>query len=147
MDNLPHEPGTEIKPERPVLLTVLCILTFIGSGLNLFSSLMISLFFATFKEVSVTLAKTMKLPGMDMILGADRLFFIASALLYASAITGAYFMFGLKKAGFHIYTIAQILLVISPMYFFKLNGASVFLDVLLAGAFVSLYSIHLKIMA
>ena len=138
------KPGTEGKLKRPNLLTVLCILTFIGSGLNLFSSLMISLFFETFKTVSTSIAKTMNLPGMEMILSADRLFFITSVLIYAAAIAGAVLMLQMKKVGFHLYAIAQILLILSSMFYFKLPGTSVFFDILLSGVFVALYSYNLK---
>ena len=100
MENPGQEAGTEINPTRPNLLTVLCILTFVGSGLNLFSSLMISLFFDMFKTVTASIAKSMSLTGMEVILGADRMFFVVSSLFYASAIAGAVLMFRMKKQVF-----------------------------------------------
>jgi hypothetical protein len=145
MEEIQQEPVPGNIQQRPNLLTVLCILTFIGSGLNLFSSLMISLFFETFKTVAGSVSKTLNLPGMDMILNANRMFFITSVLFYGASIAGAFLMFRMKKLGFHIYTTSQILLIISPMYFFKIAGPAIF-DLLLSGIFVALYSIHLKLM-
>lgn len=139
-------PLQENKPQRPRLLSVVCILTFIGSGMNIVSSLVIFLFFDSFKIVAANMAKTFNLPGMEMITEGPSLFFGASVLIYAGALTGAFFMWNLKKLGFHIYTIAQILLVISPMFFFKLPGPGI-LDIFLAGTFVLLYSMNLKVMS
>jgi hypothetical protein len=140
-----HTPVEEQIPGRPKFLSVVCILTFIGSGINIISSLVIYLFFDSFKIVAADLAKTLNLPGMDMITKGPALFFAASALIYAGAIAGAWLMWQLRKVGFHVYTVSQILLVIAPMYFFKLPGPGV-MDVLLAGLFILLYARNLKFM-
>ena len=146
MEELEHTPFQEPKLKRPGLLTVICILTYIGSGMNLISSLFIFLFFDAFKVVAANLAKTLNLPGMEMFIEGPSIFFAASALIYASTIAGTLFMWQLRKVGFHIYTISQILLVIAPMYFFKLLGPGV-MDILLAGVFILLYSMNLKSMS
>jgi len=83
---------------------------------------------------------------MEMFTNGPSLFFAFSALIYAASITGAVYMWKLKKIGFHVYTISQILLVIAPMYFFKLPGPGL-MDILLAGAFILLYSMNLKTMS
>jgi len=134
------------KPQRPGLLTVVCILTYVGSGMNLISSIIIFLFFDAFKVVAANLAKTLNLPGMDMLINGPSVFFAVSALIYAIAITGALLMWQLRKVGFHVYTISQIILVIAPMYFFKLSGPGM-MDILLAGVFILLYSMNLKAMS
>jgi len=72
-------------------------------------------------------------------------FFLISGLFYASTIAGALLMFHLKKVGFHVYTISQILLILAPMYFMNLRGP-VFLDILLSGTFVLLYATQIKTM-
>jgi hypothetical protein len=136
----------ETKPERTNLLTIICVLTFIGSGMNIISSTLIFLFFDAFKVIATEFAKTFNLPGMDMITGGPSAFFAVSALIYAGSIAGALLMWKLKKIGFHVYTTSQILLLIAPMYFFKLPGPGV-MDVLLAGVFVLLYSMNLKAMS
>ena len=146
MEELEQAPLQQTKPRRPGLLTVICILTYVGSGMNLLSSLIIFLFFDTFKVVAANLAKSLNLPGMDMLINGPSIFFAASALIYVGAITGTFLMWQLRKIGFHIYTISQILLVIAPMYFFKLPGPGV-MDILIAGVFILLYSMNLKSMS
>ena len=126
-----------------MLLTVLCILTFVGSGMNLVSSWIIAAFYDTFVIVMQEIADKFKIPGMDMISAARPVFFFVSGVFYVGAIVGAALMMRYKKAGFHVYTISQILLVISPMYFLHLPGPN-FLDILFSGTFIILYSSQLK---
>lgn len=145
MDNqLPVEPLQE-PARRPALLTTLCILTFIGSGMNLFSSLTIAGFFDTFMEIATDLANKYNLPGMDFMAMTTPGFFLTTALFYASSIAGAILMMKLRKTGFHLYTVSQILLIITPMYFLKLPGPGI-AELFFAGLFVFLYSLNLKVM-
>jgi hypothetical protein len=134
-----------MESKRPLLLTVLCILTFIGSGLNIFSSLFIGIFFEQFVSVALEIAEKFNLPGVESITQAPRLFFFSSALFYIGSLAGAVFMWNMRKIGFHIYTVSQILLIIAPMYFMKLPGPSL-LEVILSALFIILYSIHLRLM-
>lgn len=136
-------PGT--PPKRPTMLTVLCILTFIGSGMNLFSSLVIAGFYDTFVEIATEFAEKFNLPGMDVIIEARPVFFLISAIFYAGSIAGAVLMLNLKKIGFHVYTTSQILLIITPMYFFHQSSPGI-PDLLFAGIFVWLYAMNLKIL-
>jgi hypothetical protein len=145
MEELQNTPQAEVPQERPRLLTILCILTFIGSGMNFISSLLIYLFFDAFKVAAEAFGKSFNLPGMDMFTNGPPLFFAATAIIYAGAIAGATLMWQLRKIGFHVYTISQILLVLAPMYFFKLAGPGV-MDIILAGIFILLYSRNLKMM-
>jgi hypothetical protein len=146
MEELEQTPPSETKLKRPNLLTIICILTFVGSGMNFISNIIIFIFFDTFKVVAANLAKSLNLPGMDMLIDGPSIFFAASALIYAGAISGTILMWQLRKIGFHVYTVSQILLVIAPMYFFKLPGPGL-MDVLLAGVFILLYSMNLKSMS
>ena len=145
MDEIPSIPVQESKPERPKLLNILCILTFIGSGMNFISSLMIALFYDQFTILVEDISKSFHLPGMELMLEGQSIFFAVSALVYAGCIAGAILMWKLKKAGFHVYTIFQILLILSPMYFLHLPVPS-FLDIILSGTFIILYSSNLKYM-
>ena len=139
-------PAPETKDKRPNLLTVLCILTFIGSGLNAFSNLIIFIFFDASMKFAAELVKAFKLPGMDLFLDAKPVYFAVTALINALAIAGAIRMWQLRKQGFHIYTVSQILVIIAPMYFFKLPGPD-FLSILFSGIFVMLYGSTLKKMS
>jgi hypothetical protein len=145
IDEVPSGPAREQPVTRTMLLTVLCILTFIGSGLNVISGLAIGTFFDQFVKVAADLAETYKLPGMEMITEGTPGFFFISALLYSGSVAGALMMWRLLRTGFHIYTISQILLIIAPMYFYSISGPSL-PDLILTGLFVILYSMNLKLM-
>jgi hypothetical protein len=97
-------------------------------------------------EIAETFAEKFNIPGMDLLAEAKPIYFIATAACYAVSLAGALLMWNLRKTGFHLYTIAQILLVIAPMYFFHLPSPSM-LDILLSGTFILLYSTNLKIMS
>ena len=146
MEELTPGPMLETKSQRPTLLTVLCILTFIGSGMNLFSSLVIAGFYDVFVEIAHEFAEKFKLPGIDILLEAKPLFFLVSGIFYAGSLVGAILMMRLKKAGFHVYTICQILLVIAPMYFMHLPSPGL-PEMLFSGLFILLYSMNLKFMS
>ena len=137
-------PGT--KPQRPTLLTVLCILTFISSGMNMFSGLVIAGFYDTFVMVAQEFAKKFNIPGIDLLLETKPLYFLVSASFYAGSLAGAILMMQLKKIGFHVYTIFQILLILAPMYFMHLSSPG-FPELVFSGLFILLYSRNLKIMS
>jgi hypothetical protein len=146
MEELTQPPLPGEMPKRPGLLTVICILTFIGSGMQLFSSLVIAGFYDMFVEVAKDFAVRFNIPAMEQLMEVKPLFFIVSAILYAGSLTGAILMMNLKKAGFHVYTVSQILLILSPMYFLHLPTPGV-LEMLFSGLFIFLYSLNLKYMA
>jgi hypothetical protein len=145
MEEIQSNPDQVSKPGRPKLLNILCILTFIGSGMNFFSSLMISLFYDQFTIFAEEFSKSFHLPGLEMLLEGKSIFFAVSAIIYVGSICGAYLMWKLKKTGFHVYTIFQILLILSPMYFLHLSSPSL-PDLILSGTFIILYGSNLKYM-
>jgi len=145
MDELTQHPLPETKPKRPNFLTVLCILTFIGSGMNMMSSMIIAGFYDTFVEIIQVFSEKFKLPGIDLLLEAKPGYFLVSALFYLGSLAGAMLMFRLKKAGFHVYTISQILLILTPMYFMHLPGPGI-PDIIFSGAFILMYGANLKSM-
>ena len=136
-------PVSKSKEKRPTLLTVLCILTFIASGLNAFSNLMVFIFFDVSMKFGAEMVKAFKLPGMELFFSAKPEYFAATAVINALAVAGALRMWQLRKHGFHIYTVSQILLILAPMYFFKLPGPD-FFSIIIGGIFVLLYGSNLK---
>lgn len=146
MEELQPDNVRERRPERPRILVILCSLTFLGSGVNFVSSLMIALFYDQFVVIAESMSKAFNLPGLDMILEGKSIFFTISALIYLGSFAGAFLMWKLKKAGFHLYTISQIFLILLPMYIFQLPLPSI-LDIVLSGIFVILYSSNLKYMS
>ena len=145
MEELTPQQLPEAQPKRPNLLTTLCILTFIGSGMQLFSSLVIAGFYDIFVQIAQEFAEKFKMPGIDQLREVKPVFFLVSAILYTGSVAGAILMMRLKKTGFHVYTVSQILLILSPMYFMHQSSPGT-LEILLSALFIFLYSLNLKIM-
>ena len=80
MEELTPAPQPETTAKRTNLLTVLCILTFIGSGMNMVSSLFIAGFYEYFTEVAEILAKKFNWPGIETMLEVKPSFFLISGL-------------------------------------------------------------------
>ncbi len=129
--------------KRPELLSILCVLTFIGSGLAAFSNLVIYLSFDMLFEIYES--GGLNLPGAELIFLFTRSFFIFSFLLYTLSFSGAIRMWKLRKLGFHIYSIAQILLLILPSLYVKTSQFPL-PAVLITAAFILFYYRHLKFM-
>jgi hypothetical protein len=122
-----EEQNVQTTNQRPTFLTVLCILTFIGSGLGVLFSLFgifgigaLDSFISNYGGVS-TDTGIMK-PVLILI--------FSGASLY-----GAIMMWGLKKMGFYLYVVAQILIVAF--------GWSI-MALIFALLFIILYGLNLK---
>ncbi|MEA3317214.1 MAG: hypothetical protein U9R54_04595 [Bacteroidota bacterium] len=107
------------KKERPAFLSVLCILTYIGSGLAILFSLLGMLGIGA-------------LAGMAAKFGApvEGGFAINSLLVLVFAVAsiyGAIMMWKLKKIGFYIYVAAQVLIVAFGWSIFALVFALLFI--------------------
>lgn len=128
---------------RPDLLTVLCILTFIGSGMMFLSNVMYALNYELFQEWFI--ANEDKFPGASLYLSVKRGFSIWNSFLYLGSLIGAILMFKLKKAGFHIYTSSQIFLLIVSAFYIKLDSFPL-MGLLTTLIFVLLYHKNIKYM-
>ncbi len=139
------------EKKLPQLLKILLILTFIGSGLTLFSNFIIFLFFQPMKAMleSQGSLDTYQFMGTTMDLkpffSISPYFYFTQALLSALSLAGAILMWQLKKIGFHLYTIAQLCLLIVPQLFVR-GMPFPGMELLLSGLFVFYYSRFLKIM-
>jgi hypothetical protein len=72
-------------------------------------------------------------------------FFILNTIFYGVSLGGAILMFSLRKVGFHFYTVAQILLLITPMIYmadYKTN----FAYTVITAIFIFLYYTNLRLM-
>lgn len=136
MENTTNEVATA---KRPGLVSVLCILTFIGSGL---ATLMYLLLLIAAGSLGAMLAD---IPGLgSMIAGGGMAIFGAGFVLSFASLFGAIKMWGMKKMGFFLYTGAQVLLLIVPLFFgVPFSVMSAVFTVL----FIVLYGINLKKMA
>ncbi len=133
--------------KRPDLLTVLCILSFIGGGLALLSNILIYLFndemrtvlssqnFQTFMGAKL---------NFSMFLTISPSFFLLQALFSALSIIGVALMWKMSQMGFHLYTTAQIVLLIIPKLF--ISGLPFpWFELSLSLLFVYLYGKSLKV--
>ncbi|MBL7883074.1 MAG: hypothetical protein JNL69_03335 [Bacteroidia bacterium] len=134
------------QTKRPLLLTILCILTFISSGLGIMSALttpfladyMIELFNAT--------------PGFDKMLTPEAIAVLKAGWFYYLMVTGftvmslfgAIYMWKLQKIGFHLYTIANIIIYCLPSIIVGLPFHMI--GLIFPGMFVALYTLNLKFM-
>ena len=96
------------------------VLSFIGSGVSFLSNLMTGAILPFAKTMYE--AGTMTFPNemtvyVEELLETPRSFFFSSALLYGLSLTGAILMWNLKKSGFHLYTLAQLLILLITLLF------------------------------
>jgi len=151
---------------RPTFLTVLCILTFVGSGFSLLSSLMsiatskiasssgfMSLIYDAMNQSMEEIPEAMvNIMETAMQMAAKAIEYgvaigITNAILYAASIYGAILMFNLKKKGFYLYSAAQILLlfvmpVIIGFNLFTIMG--MMFSLIFTTAFIIMYGVNTK---
>lgn len=139
-------PEPQPKKLRPQFLTVLCILTFISTGISLLGALIIPVI----ADAVLSIIKTA--PGMDaqtsadaaIVLTAGWAYYMTVFLVTLLALIGAVMMWNLKKNGFHFYTIANIILFCLPIMWLGMPfniGAAFF-----PAMFIGFYAMHLKYM-
>lgn len=138
--------------QRPSFLSVLCVLTFIGSGCSLLSNFSIGLSvnmlrdmvqngaFASYFDVMPDMQAS-----MERLLDLPRYYYFLTGLFYAVSLTGAIMMWNLKRRGFHFYTIAQCMVILLEMLLVSGTGLP-WAALVWTGLFVALYGIHLKYM-
>jgi len=137
---IPNEAGPNL-----ILLKILCVITFVGSGLGFISYGIIGLIHDLFSSNLSLIPDEQNRELIGMLLSAGRMFFFLNALLYAASLAGAILLWRMKKMGFHLYTASQLLLLILPMAYIKqfpMPGANIFLTIL----FIWGYSGFLKFM-
>ncbi len=128
-------------PKRPPLLTVLLILTFIGSGMSAFSFLFVTM---SYDEVMRIIEDVYSdFPGVELILSAQKNYFTIGFFLYTISLIGAVLMWKRKKIGFHFYTAAQIFLLALPLVTIPGYRFSI-MPVLVTVAFILAYATNLK---
>jgi len=144
MDEQKEPLPDEIVPNL-VLLKILCVFTFIGSGLGFVSYGIIGLIHSFFSQNLALIPDEQNRELIQMMLSAGRTFFFLNAILYAASFAGSVLLWQMKKKGFHLYTASQLLLLILPMAYIKgfpMPGTNIFLTIL----FIWGYSGFLKYM-
>ncbi len=139
---------TGSQPQRPQMLSIFLVFSMINGALSVFSNLvvygMIDFIKKTFEGQD-----TIKMMGMELdlslFLNTDRNFFLFQGILFVFSFLGAFMMWKFKKAGFHFYTISQILLLIVATVYLK-GMPFPWFDVMLTAMFVYIYASNLKLM-
>ena len=112
-----------MKPQRPTFLSVLCVLTFIGSGCSALSMALVGamrpmlrgMFESGAFESYYSMAPTLE-TQLETMLAVPGFYYLLMFLFYAVSVVGAAMMWKLNRIGFHIYTIAQCVVFIAGMW-------------------------------
>ncbi len=130
-------------PKRDKFLTVICILSFIGSGFSIFGSLLYSLFLDNIINSLLETGIDFYTSVADALLLMPKSYFASELILSVGSLTGVLFMWRLKKIGFHIYTISNLLILGLPL-FFGIGSFNFFSLIFPTGPFIVMYAINLK---
>ena len=139
----------EGENKRPELLKVLCILTFIGSGMSFLSYTLLIFtidYFSAFDFSGFGFFQSEEqLEVLLLMFSLPKAYFIIHSVLYASSLFGAFMMWHMRKVGFHFYTAAQVFILILPTVVLEGNPFSI-IEAIITGAFIIAYSTQLKFM-
>lgn len=132
--------------ERPTLLKVLCILSWIGSGIQILTSTIYSMYVdQTVKQEIIAL-----LPNDDMKAMYQKVFDLMDntsiwyLLLYLGNIGVVYLMWNFKKNGFYGYILIQILILFVPFLVTPFQISQLVTSSLFTMIFIFLYGINVK---
>ena len=123
------------------LLRILLVITFISAGLSAVVYLMMGAMLPMVQNYYA--ANPSVLPeqfstAMERMMEVPRTYYIGCALLYALEVLGAAFMWTLRPAGFHCYTLARLLLLVMPLLFLGRGFVSIG-DIMFAVLFIFIY--------
>ena len=128
---------------RSSVLTFLCILTFIGSGLGTFTMTMVYL---SYDDVLLAYEDLKdQLPEITAFFRGGPKFFLTQGILYFISLMGAIQMWKLRKIGFHMYAAAQIFMLIVPIVIIDSSMISI-VEVLITFGFIGAYFSQIKMM-
>ena len=140
-------------PQRPSGLTIWCVLSFINAVLQFLVNFISFVSFNMMKTVTTddNYVEMMDELGFDMdkmestlkaFLAPGMFYYLITALLYAASFVGVLYMWKLLKKGFHIYAIAQILLLIVTVIF--VTGSSIWGSVILTAVWIGVYYLYYR---
>ncbi len=152
---------TSGAPQRPTFLTVLCILSFIASGIGIIGMILAGTAKTAMDTVGTGLNDAMEkaraenpdlysdMPGMDDAMAAAETAFswpymIAATVLVLVSLFGVIKMWNLKKQGFFIYAGAGVAGIILPLLFGLPFGT---MGAIITIVFIALYYMNVKAMS
>ncbi|MES2139049.1 MAG: hypothetical protein V4511_05035 [Bacteroidota bacterium] len=133
-------------PKRPTFLTILCVLSFISGGLGSLSALITPMFsdlMIEFLKNSPNYDETL-MEETIMLLQAGWGYYLITFVFAMCSLVGVFFMWKLKKIGFHFYALSNLGLLFAPMLMFDM--AISWAGIFLTASFILLYAVNLKIM-
>ena len=149
--NIEQEPA-----KRPEMLSVLCVLSFINAVWSALSNFISFAFYDTFQSLFAQMAAgegiyedmaeqmgdswEIMTQASEMAFSIGRGYYFLEMVLYVASFVGVLMMWKLQKKGFHIYAIAQILMLIVITVFTKIT----FGPVLWTALFIAMYYPHYK---
>ena len=135
-----------VHDERPVLLKILCILSWVGSGIQIFSSTIYSLFINdTVKQEFFAL-----LPNKEVIDMYEKLFILLDStsiwylILYLINIAVVHMMWNSKLNGYYGYIFTQILILLVPFSVNPFNLSQFAVSLIFPIIFILLYGLNFK---
>lgn len=152
LDDLSGGPAVH---ERPVFLTVLCIMTFVGVGLfliyNFFTISTMSAMESSFKNLDPDMANDFD-NSLGNVYRWSKINIIISIIGNLLCLGGAILMFLLKRVGFFIYLVGQIAPLVAGFFFFQSIGSNFIefqaiyfgLTAIFPVGFIILYSLNYK---
>lgn len=155
-DNQQYSDFENPVPQRPNGLTVACVLSFLNAGLQFITNIFYFLSYNVMQEVGQSeeyqelMEKLMpdaeEMEGvMQAQLAVSRPSYLIQALLFVGSFIGVFYMWKLQKKGFHIYSIAQILmLIVTALMVVPVTGASMAGPVVLTAIWIGIYFIYYR---
>jgi hypothetical protein len=156
IDNESNYGGTQ---KLPVFLKVLCILTFVGSGLGILGAL-IGFLVSDMSTKSYEMMQTIDNGGFDAIgfniaemIKWQKYMNIGNLVGSALCLTGALMMWKLKKVGFYLYLPGTIIpLIVTGIgmqyvltgFMSGFGALSIVINGIFAAAFITMYGINFK---
>ena len=132
--------------ERPVFLKVLCILSWIGSGIQIFVSTLYSIFI----NESVKQEMYNLLPNQEMVDMYKDIFNLMDKtsiwylILYLGNVAFVYMIWNFKKMGFYGYCLIQVLILLVPYSVNPFDFNQLLLSAIFPIIFIVLYGVNLK---
>ena len=155
-DNTFYAEEQQEQPKRPEMLTVLCVLSFINAAWNTLSNFISFAFYNTFQNLFTQLREgsgvyedmaeqmgdnwDVMVQASEMASSISRGYYFLEMVLFITSFIGVHLMWKLQKRGFHVYAIAQILMLIVITVFTKITFGPVLWTVL----FIAMYYPHYK---
>jgi len=105
--------------KRPTLLIALCLLSFAGSGTSFIVYFLGSVFFEKFSAFIIEYSSTHTTEALSP------LYFTLFMVLNAVSLVGVIRMWKFNRDGFFIYTLAQIVIIVLPVFWLGVDTFSV----------------------